>query len=83
MPCNLNHGWGFVHANHLIACIDECFGPDSAAATEVHNEAIVDAVLSEQLQETGGRTSGKVAEAGVVDVGEIVLVGVWHNQPSF
>ena len=85
LPSNLDHGWRQVHGDHLIACLGECFCPDAAAAAQVHYEAIVDAVLSEQVQEVGGRTSGEIAEAGVVDVGEIVLVGVgvWHNQPSF
>src|SRR5262249_10625799 len=50
LPSKLDHGRGNVQASHPVTGIGEFSGPDSAAATDVHDEAQVDAVLLQQLQ---------------------------------
>jgi hypothetical protein len=76
LACKLDHCGGDVHANDLLAGISEFSCPNPAATSEVYDQALGDAVLSEQAQEARRRAAGKSAEAGVVDVGEIVLVSI-------
>src|SRR5262249_40568849 len=47
-----------------------------AATSEVYDQPLVDGVLLEQSQEARCRASGKLTQAGVVDVGQITFVGV-------
>jgi hypothetical protein len=74
LPGKLDHGRGDVHTDHPITAIGEFFRPNPASTAEVHDQPLGDAVLSEPLQEARCRSSGKLAKALVVNVGEIALI---------
>src|SRR5262249_56634515 len=69
-----DHGWRNPHPNDLVPGVGECSAQTPAATSEVRDDPLGDAVLSEQAQEARCRASGKLAEAGVVDVGQIAMV---------
>jgi len=69
---DLEHRGRDIEAEGPVAGGQEPLGEDARSAADVNQEAAREAVPPEEPQELGCRTPGEVAEARVVDVGEIV-----------
>src|SRR5436190_15091752 len=56
LPGNLDHGGGKVDAHDLIARINKFPGPNTAAATEVHDPTVINSGLTEMIQQAGAES---------------------------
>ena len=70
----LDHGFGDVDPQDLVARVYELARPQTATATEVYDEAIVYPVLAQDLQYAWRRSEGELGVADVVDVGDVLPV---------
>ena len=65
----------YIDAQHRVSTLAEFARPDPAAAAGIHHQTVSHPVLPQQAQQAGRGIAGKAGKTGIVDVGQIAIIG--------
>src|SRR5262249_3920977 len=78
LPGQREHRLRDIDTEYLVACAKQLPRPDAAAAAEIDHQPVRDSAFSQHPENGWGSSRGEIAEADIVDVRQILVIGRHH-----